>query len=120
MFDAGLVDEVIALYQRGDLHTDLPAIRAVGYRQVWSFLQGKLSLAECRDQVLAATRQLAKRQITWLRSWPELTWVLTDTQGRVLPPERSREVGVQAEQPTVRPLSRGLWKNRIIQLMRNF
>ncbi len=117
MFDAGLIEEVRALYQRGDLHRDLPAIRAVGYRQVWSFLQGELSLAECRDRVLAATRQLAKRQLTWLRSWPDLTWILTDAQGRLIPAEAPPVVGEEVERATPPATT---WKNRIMQLMRNF
>jgi len=75
MLAQGFVDEVAALYRRGDLHVDLPAIRAVGYRQIWSHLSGECSLAEARDKGIAATRQLAKRQITWLRSWTDLNWV---------------------------------------------
>ena len=75
MLAQGFVDEVEALYRRGDLHVDLPAIRAVGYRQIWSHLSGEYSLAEARDKGIAATRQLAKRQITWLRSWTGLTWI---------------------------------------------
>lgn len=75
MLAQGFVDEVEALYRRGDLHVDLPAIRAVGYRQIWSHLSGEYSLAEARDKGIAATRQLAKRQITWLRSWTGLNWI---------------------------------------------
>lgn len=75
MLRAGLIDEVRQLYQRGDLHPDLPAIRAVGYRQVWEHLAGKLTEAEMRAAGIAATRQLAKRQLTWLRSWPSLQTV---------------------------------------------
>jgi len=67
MLAQGLVDEVKALYERGDLHEDMPAIRAVGYRQVWQYLKGELSYAEMRDKGIIATRQLAKRQLTWLR-----------------------------------------------------
>ncbi len=122
MFDAGLIDEVMALYQRGDLHTDLPAIRAVGYRQVWSFLEGELNLADCREKVLAATRQLAKRQITWLRSWPGLDWVLTDAHGHLLTQERPDAPNAQSVAPTAtspKPV-RQVWKSRIMQLMRNF
>ena len=118
MFDAGLIEEVRALYQRGDLHTDLPAIRAVGYRQVWSFLQGELSLAQCRDKVLAATRQLAKRQLTWLRSWPDLSWILTDAQGRLVGSQAPPLYGAEVERGVTLPPTN--WKNRIIQLMRNF
>ena len=72
MLEAGFVEEVKALFERRDLHVDLPAIRAVGYRQIWSHLSGEYSLEEARDKGIAATRQLAKRQITWLRSWSGL------------------------------------------------
>lgn len=71
MLQQGLLDEVQALYQRGDLVADLPAIRAVGYRQVWDYLDGKLSYAEMQERAIIATRQLAKRQLTWLRNWEE-------------------------------------------------
>ncbi|WP_296053632.1 tRNA (adenosine(37)-N6)-dimethylallyltransferase MiaA [uncultured Alteromonas sp.] len=77
MLAQGLVDEVKALYERGDLHEDMPAIRAVGYRQVWQYLKGELSYAEMRDKGIIATRQLAKRQLTWLRGWSDLTWLDT-------------------------------------------
>ncbi|MEC8613201.1 MAG: tRNA (adenosine(37)-N6)-dimethylallyltransferase MiaA [Pseudomonadota bacterium] len=75
MLEAGFVEEVKALFDRGDLHTDLPAIRAVGYRQIWSHLSGKYSLEEARARGIVATRQLAKRQITWLRGWSGLHWI---------------------------------------------
>jgi tRNA dimethylallyltransferase len=68
MLAAGFIDEVRALHARGDMHADLPALRSVGYRQAWSLIEGKLSFAEFRAAVIAATRQLAKRQFTWLRS----------------------------------------------------
>jgi len=68
MFAAGFLDEVRALRARGDLHAELPAIRAVGYRQAWEHLDGLTDAAEFRDRAIFATRQLAKRQITWLRS----------------------------------------------------
>jgi tRNA dimethylallyltransferase len=79
MLRDGFLDEVRALRARGDLHADLPAIRAVGYRQAWDYLDGQTSEAEFRDRGVFATRQLAKRQITWLRS------VL---DARMLDPER--------------------------------
>jgi len=63
----GLLDEVAALRARGDLHPGLPSIRCVGYRQAWEHLDGKIDKATLRDQGIAATRQLAKRQLTWLR-----------------------------------------------------
>lgn len=74
MIDAGLVDEVEQLYRRDDLHKDLPSIRAVGYRQVWSYLEGELKLDEMIQRGIIATRQFAKRQFTWLRSDKEGIW----------------------------------------------
>ena len=68
MLAAGFLDEVCALRARGDLHAELPAIRAVGYRQAWEYLDGLTDAAEFHDRAIFATRQLAKRQITWLRS----------------------------------------------------
>lgn len=68
MLEAGFLDEVRGLRERRDLHTDLPAIRAVGYRQAWEFLDGAVDADTFRYQAIAATRQLAKRQITWIRS----------------------------------------------------
>ena len=75
MLEAGFVEEVETLFDRGDLHTDLPAIRAVGYRQIWSHLSGEYSLLDARNKGIVATRQLAKRQITWLRGWSGLHWI---------------------------------------------
>lgn len=71
MIDKGFVDEVRGLFERGDLHTDLPSIRCVGYRQLWTHIAGEVDLDTAIEQGIAATRQLAKRQITWLRSQPE-------------------------------------------------
>ena len=68
MLAAGLVDEVRKLRARGSLHADLPSMRCVGYRQVWQVLAGDVPEAQLRERAIAATRQLAKRQITWLRS----------------------------------------------------
>jgi tRNA dimethylallyltransferase len=68
MLKQGFLEEVRALRQRADLHAELPAIRAVGYRQAWQHLQGEIDAAIFRDHAIFATRQLAKRQITWLRS----------------------------------------------------
>jgi len=67
MLDAGLLAEVMALYRRGDLHAELPSIRAVGYRQFWSHCAGRTTLPEATRQALVATGQLAKRQLSWLR-----------------------------------------------------
>ncbi len=72
MLEQGFMGEVEALYRRGDLHPDLPAIKAVGYRQAWACLQGELDYATMREKSIIATRQLAKRQHTWLRSWKDL------------------------------------------------
>ncbi len=80
MIDEGFIDEVQGLHQRGDLHADLPAIRAVGYRQVWQYLDGELERDEMIERGIIATRQLAKRQLTWLRGWDQLNWVYTDTE----------------------------------------
>ena len=71
MLAAGLLDEVQTLRARGDLHPDLPSMRCVGYRQAWEALDGLWPMAELRDRGVFATRQLAKRQITWLRASPE-------------------------------------------------
>jgi tRNA dimethylallyltransferase len=84
MMDAGLLDEVRGLHARRDLHSQLPAIRAVGYRQLWEHLSGACSLEEATARAVAATRQLAKRQFTWLRKWPDLHWIHTDPEGRVI------------------------------------
>jgi tRNA dimethylallyltransferase len=70
MLASGFLDEVKALRVRGDLNIDLPSMRCVGYRQAWEALDGKLPMAELRDRGVFATRQLAKRQLTWLRSMP--------------------------------------------------
>ena len=75
MIENGLVDEVRRLYQRGDLNTAMPSIRAVGYRQVWQYLEGELSYDEMIERGIIATRQLAKRQMTWLKSWDDLHWI---------------------------------------------
>jgi tRNA dimethylallyltransferase len=71
MLAAGFIDEVKALRARGDLHADLPSMRCVGYRQAWEALDGTSPMTELRDKGIFATRQLAKRQITWLRSMPQ-------------------------------------------------
>lgn len=75
MLEQGFIDEVVALRFRSDLHAGLPSIRAVGYRQVWDYLDGKLTSAEMQERGIIATRQLAKRQFTWLRSWADLQWL---------------------------------------------
>ena len=80
MMDAGFADEVEALYKRGDLHADLPSIRAAGYRQLWDYFDGHYGLDEAVEKAIIATRQLAKRQQTWLRNWPNSREILVDDQ----------------------------------------
>jgi tRNA dimethylallyltransferase len=93
MMSAGLLDEVLSLYRRGDLHPDLPAMRAVGYRQLWRHLAGECSLEEAVAGAEAATRQLAKRQLTWLRKWPGLNWIVTDEAGNLSAGQQSDLAG---------------------------
>ena len=90
MLAEGFIDEVRALRARGDLHADLPSMRCVGYRQAWEALDTlpapdaplpPATLAALREQGIAATRQLAKRQITWLRSMPERQAIACDAPG---------------------------------------
>ena len=74
MLRQGLLEEVRALYTRGDLHAGLPSMRLIGYRQLWQHLEGSLTLDEAATQAVAATRQLARRQLTWLRAEPRAEW----------------------------------------------
>jgi len=74
MLAEGLIEEVRHLFMRGDLHADLPALRAVGYRQTWRYLTGKLDEKELGEQIIIATRQLAKRQLVWLRAEKNAQW----------------------------------------------
>jgi tRNA dimethylallyltransferase len=75
MIDQGLIEEVKKLCQRGDLHPELPAIRAVGYRQVWAMLAGEYDFNTMREKAIIATAQLAKRQMTWLRKEPDCNFI---------------------------------------------
>lgn len=75
MLEQGFIAEVEALRQRGDLHIDLPSIRAVGYRQAWAYLDGEYAYDDMIERGIIATRQLAKRQFTWLRSWDDVEWL---------------------------------------------
>ena len=72
MLDNGFIDEVKGLYAQANISSEMSSMRCVGYRQVWDYLDGKLSYDEMRERGIIATRQLAKRQLTWLRSWPNL------------------------------------------------
>lgn len=78
MLEQGLLEEVKALRLRSDLNLGLASMRAVGYRQVWQYLDGDYDLTELKARGIAATRQLAKRQLTWMRSWQNLIWLLSD------------------------------------------
>ncbi|MFL9814476.1 tRNA (adenosine(37)-N6)-dimethylallyltransferase MiaA [Stutzerimonas sp. VN223-3] len=75
MVEQGFVEEVEALRRRSDLNPELPSMRAVGYRQVWSYLDGAYSRTEMVQRGVIATRQLAKRQLTWLRGWEGVHWL---------------------------------------------
>jgi len=75
MLAAGFVDEVRGLVARGDLHPEMPSMRSVGYRQVWAWLRGECDYDEMTERGRAATRQLAKRQMTWLRSETDCHWL---------------------------------------------
>ena len=81
MLAAGLLDEVRALRGRGDLNPELPSMRCVGYRQAWQALDGVIALDELRERGISATRQLAKRQLTWLRGMPRRQVVACDQPG---------------------------------------
>ncbi len=74
MLEDGFIDEVKQLQTHDHLSLELPAIRSVGYRQVWEYLLGHCSYEEMQERGIIATRQLAKRQLTWLRSWPDVKW----------------------------------------------
>ncbi len=78
MLSAGFEQEARTLFARGDLNTDMPSIRCVGYRQMWSYLNGETDYDEMVYRGICATRQLAKRQMTWLRGWPNITWLDSD------------------------------------------
>ncbi|BAN97744.1 tRNA delta(2)-isopentenylpyrophosphate transferase [Plautia stali symbiont] len=89
MLASGFEAEARALFARGDLHTDMPSIRCVGYRQMWSYLSGEIDYDEMVYRGICATRQLAKRQMTWLRGWPDVHWLDSDA------PELARNAVLQ-------------------------
>jgi tRNA dimethylallyltransferase len=74
MLRRGLLDEVAGLRARGDLHAGLPSMRLIGYRQAWEHLEGVTTLGDATQKAVAATRQLARRQLTWLRAEPDAEW----------------------------------------------
>jgi tRNA dimethylallyltransferase len=80
MMKLGFLDEVAALHARGDLSPARPAVRAVGYRQLWAYFDREITLEEAVRRGITATRQLAKRQMTWIRSEPGLEWMDPYTQ----------------------------------------
>lgn len=80
MLQEGFVEEVEKLFARGDLSLNTPAIRSVGYRQVWEYLLGYYSYSEMEEKGIIATRQLAKRQLTWLRGWPDMKWFNSESK----------------------------------------
>ena len=101
MLELGFLDEVKALRERGDLSLDSPSMRAVGYRQAWQYLEGDISFEELLERGIIATRQLAKRQFTWLRGWSDLYWIHTDETGHLLKSEESAPyiTGLEGKKP---------------------
>ncbi|MCG2633423.1 MAG: tRNA (adenosine(37)-N6)-dimethylallyltransferase MiaA [Gammaproteobacteria bacterium] len=83
MLQVGLVEEVRGLHRRSDLGPETPSMRAVGYRQIWSWLEGQYSFDEARFRAIVATRQLAKRQLTWLRREPDAIWFEAPGRGLI-------------------------------------
>jgi len=79
MLKQGLIEEVEVLKRRADLNPDLPALRSVGYRQVWDYLSQLINFEEMQERGIIATRQLAKRQLTWLRHWQDIIWQDAET-----------------------------------------
>lgn len=80
MLDSGFQLEVEKLKQRLDLNLNLPSIRCVGYRQMWQYLQGEFGFSDMQEKAIAATRQLAKRQLTWIRGWENIYTLDTFSQ----------------------------------------
>ncbi|HAW92780.1 MULTISPECIES: tRNA (adenosine(37)-N6)-dimethylallyltransferase MiaA [unclassified Arsukibacterium] len=80
MLEHGFEQEVARLKDQEHLHANLPSMRCVGYRQVWQYLDGEFSYDDMVAKGIAATRQLAKRQLTWLRGWPEVIWLKSEAE----------------------------------------
>jgi len=93
MLKAGFVEEVQALMGRGDLHPDLPSMRCVGYRQAWSYLAGDYDHDTFVSKGIAATRQLAKRQLTWLRKWSDVEWL--DSEDKLIVAAALKKIGLR-------------------------
>jgi tRNA dimethylallyltransferase len=85
MLEAGLLEEVRRMRERGDLDPELPSVRAVGYRQLWQHLDGECSLDQAAEAARQATRNLAKRQLTWLRADPEVAWLSSLEERELVP-----------------------------------
>ncbi|MCF1440101.1 MAG: tRNA (adenosine(37)-N6)-dimethylallyltransferase MiaA, partial [Shewanella sp.] len=83
MLQQGFVEEVDRLRDRGDLDLEKPSMRCVGYRQCWQYLDGEFDYQKMVEKAIAATRQLAKRQLTWLRGWPNLEWLESGDEGNL-------------------------------------
>lgn len=83
MLQQGFIEEVAALRQRGELHPNLPALRSVGYRQVWDYLANLIHFEEMQERGIIATRQLAKRQLTWLRHWNDVVWLESENMALI-------------------------------------
>ena len=83
MIEQGFIEEVQQLYQRGDLDLSMPSMRAVGYRQVWEYLEGKMSREEMIERAITITRQFAKRQMTWLRREQDGLWLATEDNDNI-------------------------------------
>ncbi len=101
MLEQGLLNEVRALRERADLHVDLPSMRSVGYRQAWQFLDEETSHEEFVERGIIATRQLAKRQYTWLSGWSELNWLHVDENGNLVATDQTspQVLGFEGRQP---------------------
>jgi tRNA dimethylallyltransferase len=84
MLEQGFIEEVASLKARNDLHLELPSMRCVGYRQCWQYLDNEFDHTTMVEKATAATRQLAKRQLTWLRSWPDLQWLESGAEGNLV------------------------------------
>jgi tRNA dimethylallyltransferase len=90
MLQGGFEEEVRLLYERGDLNVAMPSMRSVGYRQMWLYFDGLYKRDEMQEKGIIATRQLAKRQFTWLRGWQELNWLYTDEANVVAPKNKEQ------------------------------
>ena len=101
MLEQGFIEEVRSLRGRGDLNLSSPSMRAVGYRQAWQYLAGELGREEMLERGVIATRQLAKRQFTWMRGWKDLCWIHTDASGRLVNSEESAAhvAGLEGDMP---------------------